>query len=405
MPLIQGESLYVFLNSYLMIPNAKDLKTWVEVDVKALRANVLAFTKKLGKHISIIAVVKSNAYGHGLVKTAQILSGSPTSGESPEVGLPDVCFGVDSVDEALELKKAGIKKPILILGYVPPGMFSTVVQNGFRIAIYNFESLKLLDSIVRRIHKKAFVHFKIETGTFRQGIMREDWPRFAAYTKEHRGLVADGIYTHFSDTENLKSVYYKHQLKNFTDALLAFHAAGIEPRLIHTASTAASMMYKDTYFNTVRLGIGMYGMYPAPKVASVTRIKLRPALTWKTCIAQVKKIQKGDTVGYDRTYKASSSRTIAVLPVGYWDGYDRRFSGEGSVLVRGTRCPIIGRICMNMCMIDVSGVPLVRPGDEVVLLGKQGREMLTAEDLGRSIGTINYEITTRINPLIKRIAI
>ena len=389
-----------------MIPNTKNLKTWVEVDTKTLRANVLALTKKLGRHVSVIAVVKSNAYGHGLVETAQILSGSPTSGKFPEVGLPDVCFGVDSVDEALELKKAGIKKPILILGYVPPGMFSTVVRNGFRIAIYNFESLKLLDSIARRMHKKVLVHFKIETGTFRQGIMREDWPRFATYTKEHPTLVPDGIYTHFSDTENLKSVYYKHQLKNFADALLAFHASGIEPRLMHTASTAASMMYKDTYFNAVRLGIGMYGMYPDLEVGRASHVLLRPALTWKTRIAQIKKIQKGDTVGYDRTYRAPSPRIIAVLPVGYWDGYDRRFSSSGEVLVRGMRCPIIGRICMNMCMIDVSKIHAkIVPGEEVVLLGRQAQKTITAQDLGSRIGTIHYEITTRINPLIKRIAI
>lgn len=376
----------------------------------SLRHNFSVLTKHLGKSVTPIYVVKSNAYGHGVVQTVEVLrkshfrkygSGTSESGST-------MFFGVDSIDEALQLKKAGTKNPILILGYVPPLMLADVIKNGFRVCLYDISVLKELTRLAKRLHKKAFVHVKIETGTHRQGVMPEDvhalvrsLKKFAPY------LVVEGVYTHFADTENPQSRYYQEQLSVFQNAIKIFEEEGVRPTYLHTAASAATLLYPESYFNMARLGIALYGMYPSPDVADKIKKKviLKQILTWKTRVAQVKTIPVGKTIGYDRTYKAEREIKIAVIPIGYWDGFDRGFSNNARVLIKSKYAPIVGNVCMNISMVDITNIPGVRVGDEVVLLGKQGKTELSAEDLAARIGTINYEITTRINPLIPRVVI
>ncbi|TSC69643.1 MAG: alanine racemase [Parcubacteria group bacterium Gr01-1014_70] len=389
-----------------MTPNSKNLKTWVEVDSRALQHNLRVVQKHVGKNVMVMAVIKSNAYGHGLLEVAKILTtynlpARPAGGQLTT----KIWFGVDSIDEALALKKAGIKNSILILGYIPHSRLAEAIRNGFRFALYDTDALTTTVRIAKQLHKKAYAHLKLETGTCRQGILPEELGAFVARLQKQQSIVVEGAYTHFADTEDASSPFYKEQFAVFQKGIALLMHAGIRPPLLHVAASAAILRYPDTHMNMVRLGISLYGLYPSKDVQSLAlnKIKLKPVLTWKTRIAQIKQIPKGATVGYDRAFIALQPMKIAVLPVGYWDGYDRRLSNKGSVLIHGKKCSVVGNICMNMIMVDVTDVPRMRAGDEAVLLGKQGSAEITSEELAAKIGTINYEVVTRINSLIPRI--
>ncbi len=377
-----------------------NLKTWVEIDTAALRHNLHAAQKLVGPTVTVMAVVKSNAYGHGLAEVARVCASRFT------LHAPRIWFGVDSIDEALILKEKAIKQPIFILGYIPKPRLEEAILYGFRFVLYDADVLTECARIAKKLNKKAFVHVKVETGTYRQGVLNGDARVLARLLKRHAArIVSEGIYTHFADSENTKSTYYKYQLAEFGRALRIFTEEGISFQYKHASSSAGLLIYPEAHFNMVRLGIALYGMYPSENVQSriLNKVRLRPVFTWKTRVAQVKEVPKGATVGYDRTYKAKRARTIAILPVGYWDGCDRRLSNEGITLIRGKRAPVVGNICMNMMMVDVTRIRGARAGDEVVLLGREGEEAIPAEEMARAMGTINYEITTRINPCIPRI--
>lgn len=209
---------------------------------------------------------------------------------------------------------------------------------------------------------------------------------------------------HFANVEDVKRpAYAKKQLHAYERALLLMQDLGLDPGLRHTASSAAVFVSPEAQFDLVRPGIALYGLWPSEQVKRHSKgLSLHPVLTWKTIVAQVKDVAKGTSVGYDRTERVRRDSKVAVLPVGYWDGLDRRLSSKGHVLIRGKRCKILGRICMNMCMVDVTGVSGVAPNDEVVIIGKQGREEVSAEEFAKTLGTINYEVVTRINPQIPR---
>lgn len=372
-------------------------KTWVEVSAQNLKHNIKVLKKSVGNKVVLMPILKANAYGHGLEVCAKI------AGSATEAAI----IGVDSVDEALLVASVS-KKPILILGYVPESRLREVVKFNFRIAAYNIEIINALAAISRRLKKQAYIHLKIESGTYRQGVMPEHIAAFAKQLAKHAKEVnVEGAYTHFSDTENIKSDYHRYQMKVFSDALLILQENGIKPSLTHAAASAAVFMYPDTHFELARSGISLYGMYPSKDVQSrmPRKEELKPVLAWKTRVAQIKNIPPQATVGYARTYSAKSQMQIAILPVGYWDGFDRGFSNKGVVLIKNKRAPVVGNICMNICMVDVTGMKGLKAGDEAVLLGRQGREVITAEELAALAGTINYEIVTRINPLIPRIVV
>ena len=229
--------------------------------------------------------------------------------------------------------------------------------------------------------------------------------------KKTKGVVIEGASTHFANIEDTSDhSYAEEQLQKFRDGLSIMAKEGIDPLWKHAACSAATVLFPDTYFNLVRLGISMYGLWSSKETLVVARkehctLDIVPVMTWKTVVAQIKRVTKGTSVGYGLTGRVTRASRIAVIPVGYWDGYDRGLSNIGAVLVRGKRCRIVGRICMNMFMVDVTDVKNVRVEDEVVLLGAQGRENVSAENIARDTGTINYEIVTRINPQISRIVV
>ena len=368
------------------------MKTWVEISKNSLKNNISQFQKLIGDKVKLMAVVKANAYGHGLIEVAKIAVRNRAD-----------WLGVDSVDEAIELRKAGIKAPILIMGYTPLSRLEDVAKYDFRQVVYNKETIEKL--------KRGRVHLKVETGTSRQGLEKEELLELAKFIKKYPQIEIEGIYTHYANIEDTTDhSYAQEQLKKFKESVELLKKNGIEIPIKHTACSAAIILFPETYFDMVRLGISMYGFWPSKETFVSARenkrqINLAPVLTWKTLVAQIKNIKAGTPISYGLTEKISQDSKIAILPVGYFDGYDRKLSGVGNVLIKGKRCKVLGRVCMNMIIADVSHIPDVKLEDEVVLLGKQGVEQITADELAQKIGTINYEVVARINPLIPRIVV
>ena len=372
-------------------------KTWIEISGDNLHHNINQFRACVGDAVKVAAVVKSNAYGHGLVEVAKAVE------EQADF------FGVDSVDEAISLRRAEIGKPILILGYTMLTRLAEVVENGFHQVVSGFETLEALAKIASA-NKPALVHLKIETGTSRQGIWSANLLKFLEFIKANPQIQLAGMSTHFANVEDTTDhSYARAQLKVFQEAVATTEGFGFKNFIKHTACSAAALVFPEARFDMIRLGISLYGLWSsdATKVSArqigLTNFVLKPCLTWKTRIAQIKDLPAGTNVGYGCTEKVNVSTKIAILPVGYWDGYDRGLSSVGNVLICGQRCRVLGRVCMNMTIVDVSHVEHVQLEDEVVLLGQQGREEITAEEMARKCQTINYEVVTRINPVIKRV--
>ncbi len=370
--------------------------TWIEINQKALLSNLRQFRQRVGKRTKIMAVVKANAFGHGILAVAQIVA--------PKVDW----FGVNRLEEGLALRQMKIKSPILILGYLPPLAMREAISHDLSFVVLNLSAAKRAQQAARKLSQRAKVHLKVETGTNRLGICGKELIRLAKFCSSQNELFLEGLYTHYANIEDtLDSSFAQGQLRKFKEAERFMQKKGVKIPLKHTACTAATILFEETNFNLIRLGIGLYGLWPSreTKISAQEKgikINLQPVLTWKTKIAQIKAVAKGETVGYGRTFITSRKTKIAVLPIGYWDGYDRGLSSSGRVLIKGHSAPVIGRICMNMMMVDVTEIPLIKPEDEVVLLGKQGKEEITTEEIAQKMGTINYEVVTRINPLILR---
>ncbi|MBU0728077.1 alanine racemase [Patescibacteria group bacterium] len=366
--------------------------TTVEISKSALAHNIKTFRKLIGKDKVLAVAVKANAYGHGLVECSK---------EFLKAGADYLC--VNAVFEAEELRKAGIKSPILIIGYTPLSDLSKAVKLNCDLTVYNSETVKALG----KIKGKSNVHLKIETGNHRQGIRIEDLPSISNLLNEYKQIQVAGISTHFANLEDrVNHSYALYQLKEFKKAIRIIEEDGHAPHYRHTASTAATILLPEAHFNFVRVGIGAYGLWPSEKTEKAAEraginITLKPALTWKSIVAQVKEVKKGSLVGYGCSYEMLRDGKMAVIPVGYYDGYVRALSSRGQVLIKGKRAPVIGRICMNLIMVDVTDIPNVKLEDEVVLIGKG----ITAEELGEWSKTINYEVTTRIGERISRIYI
>jgi len=378
--------------------------TWVEISKKALIHNLQTFRKLIGKDVVLAPCVKANAYGHGLIECARVFE---------RYGADYLC--VNALYEAKTLRDAGIKIPILIIGYTPLSDLEDVAKlKDVELIVYNLETLtelrkSTLYHTVQGENRSLKIHLKIETGNHRQGVAMKDIPDFIKAMKHHPNVELKGVSTHFANLEDrVTHQYALYQLKQFNKAIHLLESEGFAPHFRHCANTAATILLPEAYFNFVRVGIGAYGLWPSDKTEMATKrakidITLKPALTWKTIVAQIKDVTKGSLIGYGCTYVMPKNGRIAVLPVGYYDGFVRLLSNRGYVLICGKKAPVIGRVCMNMVMADISHIPDVKLEDEVVLIGKQGKETITAEQVAELSHTINYEVTTRINERIPRI--
>lgn len=376
----------------------KDVRTWIEIDQKALRHNVKQFLKLIPAHTRLMAVVKSNAYGHGLVQVASVLE---RMFRRTPVRL---WFGVDSVVEALRLRKEGVGGRIFVLGYTLPFRIKDAAREHITLTVSNFDFLKA----IAKAKKRPRFHIKIDTGMHRQGFMPSDVPRLISFLKRH-DMAPEGIFTHLAQAkDSRRPAYTRTQMKHFRKAIGLFEHAGLHNVITHAAASGGILLFPDTRCDMVRIGMGLYGYWPSEESKRERKrlcISLRPGMSWKTIVAEVKKIPRGARVGYDGTERVKRRTTIAVLPIGYWHGYNRRLSGRGEVLIRGKRARVLGRVSMDMMVVDVTKIRGTRVGDMAVLLGNQGKASIWAEELAEKSGTSHYEFLTRINPLIRKIIV
>jgi alanine racemase len=341
----------------------------------------------------VLASLKADAYGHGALKVARtvLLNGASM-------------LGVATVSEATPLREAGIMAPILVFGYVPHWQMREAVRLGLTITLYSSEAAQALSRAAQALQRTVKVHLKVDTGMGRLGIRAEEIEAIVALAREVRrlpGLELEGIFTHFAMADARDQSYTRKQLARFQSILQALEAEGLRPPLAHAANSAATLTVPEAHFDMVRPGIALYGLDPSPEVRLPPGF--RPALSFKTQVAQVKLVPEGECIGYGCTYVTTRPTRIAVLPVGYADGFRRAPRTWGSVLIHGREAPIVGRICMDQCMIDVTDIPGVRVGDEVVLIGRQGEAVLTAEQVAERLGTINYEVVSEILARVPRV--
>ncbi len=368
---------------------------WVELDAEAPDHNVRELKAGAREGVLLCAVVKANGYGHGVASMVRLLPSADW-------------FAVNSLDEGLQLRALGVWRPILLLGHVPLQRLGEAVKADLRLTLYNRETLQALQGM-ELPEGSLRIHLKVETGAGRQGVLPEEIEGFVRDLRRCPAVSLEGVSTHFANIEDtLAHEYAEEQLGRFHRALQILQDLDCPPPIVHTAATAAGILFPETHFTMIRAGIGLYGLWPSRETYLSTLMSgrrvpaLQPVLAWKTRIVQIKNMPEGSFVGYGCTYKTTRPTRLGVLPVGYADGYDRALGNTAHVLVHGKRAPVIGRICMNLTMIDVTDIPQARLEDEAVLIGRSGKETITAETLAGWAGSISYEIVARISPLLER---
>ena len=370
-----------------------DRPTWVEIDLSAIAHNTRQIQSMVGPNVRILASLKADAYGHGALKVARtvLLNGASM-------------LGVATVSEAAPLREAGIHAPILVFGYVPHWQMREAVRQDLTITLYSIESAEALSRSAQALRQIVRVHVKVDTGMGRLGIRAE---QIAEVLKLMHGIIhlpgleLEGIFTHFAMADTQDQTHARIQLTRFQDILRVLEEEHIRPPLVHAANSAAILSLPESHFDMVRPGIALYGLDPSPEVR--LPVGFRPALSFKTQVAQVKIIPEGESISYGCSYITDRPTSVAILPVGYADGFRRGPTNWGSVLVHGQEAPLLGRVCMDQCIIDVSHIPQVRVGDEVVLIGRQEEASLTAEQVAQRLGTINYEVVSEILARVPRV--
>jgi alanine racemase len=367
--------------------------TWVEIDAKAIKYNLRQFRKMIGRDSLLMPVVKANAYGHGFLGVAKIC---------------DLTREVDRLcvvndDEALILVNNEIRKPIVILTFFEtdrPEKALKLAKKGVIFPLFSLKQAKFLNRIGERARKKIKVHVKVDTGAARVGLLPKEIIPFLKKIKKLYWLEIEGLFSHFASSEEDR-IFTDHQIKCFVNLIKEIETAGFNIPIKHFACSAASVLYPKAKFDAVRLGLSLYGLYT--EELSRKKIKLRPALSWYTKIIQIRALPTWAKIGYGGSYTAKKPTRIAVLPVGYWDGYDRRLSNNSHVLIGGKRCPVRGRVCMNIMMVELPKNLRVKAGDRATLIGQDHSANISIDELAQRCRTINYEIADRINPLIPRV--
>jgi alanine racemase len=367
--------------------------TWVEIDLSAIANNTRRIQALVGPRVGILASLKADAYGHGALKVARtVLHNGATM------------IGVATVSEAAPLREAGINAPMLVFGYVPHWQMREAVRLGLSITLYSVEAAQALSRAAQALKKSVNVHIKVDSGMGRLGIRAEEPENVLQLAQEVErlpGLVLEGIFTHFAMADSANLAHARLQLNRFRRVLEVLERKGIRPPLIHAANSAAILSLPEAHFDMVRPGIALYGLDPSTEVRLPEGF--RPALSFKTQVGQVKLIPAGECISYGCTFTTERPTTVAILPVGYADGFRRAPANWGSVLIHGQEAPLLGRVCMDQCIVDVSHIPQARVGDEVVLIGRQGQATLTAEQVAQRLGTINYEVVSEILARVPRV--
>ncbi|MCC6442336.1 MAG: alanine racemase [Armatimonadetes bacterium] len=365
------------------------LRAWLEIDRAALRCNVQAIRSLIPPHTDIIAIVKADAYGHGAVQCCEALREADVSR-----------FAVAALDEALKLREAFPDIRILILGGLIPEAAPYLVRHRLDAMISSRAMAEALSGEAVRQSRNACVHLKVDTGMGRIGIMPDEAAKFVQTLKHMPGLRLEGLATHFA-TSDCDLDYARIQLAAFRKVVESLKRVNCLPPLIHAANSAAVLALPDAHFTAVRPGLLVCGVPPYKGAAMPSGT--RPVLAWKTRLSLVREMPAGRTISYGCTYRLERPSRVAVLPVGYADGFPRSLSSRGIVLVCGRRAPVLGRVCMDQCMVDVTDIPDTAPGDEAALLGRQGEAEITVNDLAEMAGTIHHEILSRLGRRMPRV--
>jgi alanine racemase len=374
-----------------------ELNSWCEVSASALRDNIRTLRASMATGTLLGIVVKSDAYGHGLALSAR---------EFLQAGADWLI--VNSIAEAECLRWAEREAPIYICAQVAPFEAERVVKVGARVALCDAATARAVGLAARAAGCTVSCHIKVETGTYRQGVALSDVLEFARLVTGLEGLALEGLTTHFADIEDTTDhAFAQGQLSLLQEVGREVCAAGINVPMVHAANSAAALLWPETHGALVRAGIAAYGLWPSSetyatalerRAAGDAMPSLYPALSWKARITQVKQVPAGAYIGYGRTFRATHPMCIGIVPVGYFEGYDRRLSNVGHVLVNGVRAPVRGRVCMNMFMVDLTHMPTVVPGQVVTLLGTEGDEGVGADQWAAWMGSIHYEVISRIHP-------
>jgi len=362
------------------------------IDTTALKYNYSQIRSQVSSDVKVMAIVKANAYGHGDVEVARTLE---------SIGCE--YLGVAIPEEGEKLRSAGIKAPIVVLG----GIFAGQIKDIFRLeltpVVYDLSTARFINSFAKEQGIVKKIHVKIDTGMGRLGLLDYQVEPFFKSLKELSSLKVEAVLSHFSEAEDADSEYTGEQLKAFKQAIETISEHGCTPEFVDIANSAAAVGHPDAQLGLIRPGIMLYGGYPSTQLRE--KIELKPVMTLKTRIMHTKHVPAGFFVSYGRTFATTRESIIATLPIGYADGLPRRLSGTGTVLIRGKRAPIAGVICMDLTMCDVTDVPDVTAGDEVVLMGAQDKDVITAEEIAGKAGTINYEIFCNVSTRVPRVYI
>ncbi|MEE4193883.1 MAG: alanine racemase [Anaerolineae bacterium] len=360
--------------------------TWLEIDLRAIRNNIKEIKKMT--QTQVMAVIKANGYGHGVLEVARAAT---------EAGA--AWCGVARIEEALNLRAAGIQSAMMVLGYTPPIMISEAIRNDIHVAIYDEAMAKAYADYAKIVGGRLKAHLKVETGMGRLGMFPEKVPGFLEQYFHHPNIEIDGIFTHLARADEPNSGGVESQLSIFNKVLAQLRKAGICPTCVHAANSAAVMNYPEAYYDMVRPGITILGLDPSPNTPLPPAFI--PALTWKARLTSVRMLPPGHGVSYGSVYVTSDEERIGVVPVGYGDGFRREMGQQ--VLVRGKRVNVIGRVCMDQCMLQLDDVPEAVPGDEVVLLGEQGDEKITVNEIAERWGTLTYEVVCGLADRLPRL--
>lgn len=366
--------------------------TWAEVDLGAIRHNFFQIKRFLDETTKVLVAVKANAYGHGILKVSDILVKSGVD-----------YLGVATTDEALYLRSKGIKIPILILGSILVAEIEPIIKNNITQTVGDIHLALAINGYAGRRRKKAKIHIKIDTGMGRIGIWHQEALHFIRRLVKLKNLEIEGIFSHFSSADEDEFVT-RQQIRDFSHLVEKLEKLGIHIMYKHMANSIAIVDYRDSHMNLVRPGLMIYGLYPKWD-GYHHKINLRPALSLKSRVVFIKDVPPGRRISYGGTYTATRHTTVATIPIGYGDGFNRQLSNKGLVLIKGKRAPVIGRVCMDQIMVDTGHIPQVKVGDEVVLIGKQKQGRITVEELAKLCDTIPYEVACWFDNRIPRLYI
>jgi alanine racemase len=364
--------------------------TWAEIDLDAIAHNARELKRLIGEKTGLMAVVKANGYGHGAVPVAEVALDNGASS-----------LAVHRTLEGVQLRQAGITAPVLIMGYTLPAEAETIVRWDLTPTVNTLEQAQALSAAALHQEKVLPIHVKVDTGLGRFGLLPDEVVDFVRAISKLPGLTLEGLYTHFAMADAADKAYTLQQFEVYLEVVKRLEGAGFTIPIQHVANSAATLYLPETHLDMVRCGITLYGLLPSDEVKPT--ISMRPAMALKSRVARVRTLPTGSSISYGCTYTTTEPTRVALVPVGYGDGYHRLISNRGQVLICGRRAPIVGRVCMDQFVVKVSDIPNAQQDDEVVLLGRQGDDEISAEEVASWTGTINYEVTASILPRVKRV--